>query len=312
MTLSTLRWGVLSTASIATEKVIPGLQRAARNSVVAIASRNEAQARLVAERLDIPRAYGSYESLLDDPDIDAVYIPLPNHLHAEWTMAAARSGKHVLVEKPMATTADEAQRMVDACQAAGVVLMEAFMYRLHPSWVAVKELVDEGRIGTLQAVQSWFSYYNDDPANIRNIRAAGGGALYDIGCYNVNLSRLLFGGEPGRVTSAIRRDPVTGVDILASAILEFPGGISSFTCTIRAEPDQRVDIYGTTGRISVEIPFNIPPDRPTRIHIAAGGDPPVAPATHTLTFDTADPYARRGRTLRRCGARRRSGPDTAQ
>ncbi len=289
--MSTLRWGVLSTASIATEKVIPGLQRAARSEVVAIASRDGARARVVADRLGIPRAHGSYEALLGDPDVDAVYIPLPNHLHAEWTKAAARAGKHVMCEKPMALTADEAQGMVDVCQAAGVVLMEAFMYRLHPSWVAVKQLVDAGRIGTLSAIQSWFSYYNDDPSNIRNIRAAGGGALYDIGCYNVNLSRLLFGGEPTHVTSVIRRDPVTDVDVLTSAILEFPGGTSAFTCTIRTETDQRVHIYGTTGRISMEIPFNIPPDRPTRIHVTAGGDPPVAPATETLTFDTADPYA---------------------
>jgi predicted dehydrogenase len=286
-----VRWGVLSTANIATEKVIPGLRRSPRSEVLGIASRNEDQARTVAGRLAIPRAYGSYEALLADPDIDAVYIPLPNHMHAEWAIAAARAGKHVLCEKPLALTAADATRMVDACRDAGVLLMEAFMYRQHPSWLAVRELVASGRIGRLQAVDSWFSYYNDDPGNIRNILDVGGGALYDIGCYCVNLSRMLFGREPLSVRSAIRRDPATGVDVLAAGILEFETGIASFACSTRTETDQRVHVYGTTGRIEVEIPFNIPPDRPTRIFVTAGGDPPVAPATETLTFDTADPYA---------------------
>lgn len=165
------------------------------------------------------------------------------------------------------------------------------MYRHHPSWVAVRRLVAEGRIGRLMAIQSWFSYFNDDPANIRNILAAGGGALYDIGCYAVNLSRMLFGGEPVRVQAAIRRDAVNGTDVVTSAVLEFADGIADFTCSTRAEDDQRVEIYGTAGRISIEIPFNIPPDRPTRIFVTAGGDPPVAPNTETLTFEAADPYA---------------------
>jgi predicted dehydrogenase len=181
--------------------------------------------------------------------------------------------------------------MVDAADEAGVILMEAFMYRHHPSWLAARRLVDEGRIGRLVAVQSWFSYFNDDPANIRNILSAGGGALYDIGCYCVNLSRMLFGTEPDRVEGAIVRDPSSGTDVLTTGMLEFSGGIASFGCSTRAEDDQRVDIYGTGGRISIEIPFNIPPDRPTRISVVAGGDPPVAPAVEILTFPTMDPYA---------------------
>ena len=239
----------------------------------------------------IPRSHASYEALLADPDVDAVYIPLPNHLHAEWTIAAARAGKHVLCEKPLALTAAEAQEMVAACRDAGVLLMEAFMYRHHPSWIAARELVAAGRIGRLQAVDSWFSYFNDDPGNIRNVAEAGGGALYDIGCYSVNLSRMLFASEPTRVQAAVTRDPVFRVDTLTSAILEFDGGVATFTCSTRTESDQRVDIYGTDGRISIEIPFNIPPDRPTRIFVTAGGDPPVAPATETIEFDVADPYA---------------------
>ena len=288
---SAVRWGILSTADIAVRKVIPGVRSAARCEVVAIASRDGELARVAAARLAIPTAHASYEALLADPDVDAVYIPLPNHLHAEWTIAALRAGKHVLCEKPLAMTADDAQRMVDVARDTGRHLMEAFMYRHHPTWVAALDLVATGRIGTLTAVQSWFSYFNDDPANIRNIAAYGGGALFDIGCYSVNLSRMLFGGEPVRVGASLRRDRGTGVDVLTSAILDFEGGIATFTCSTRTETDQRVDIYGTTGRISIEIPFNIPPDRPTRIRLTAGGDPPVAPATEVVEFTTADPYA---------------------
>jgi len=289
--MDVLRLGVLSTASIATEKVIPGIKRATRCEVVAIGSRSVERARAVADRHGIPRVHGSYEALLADPDVDAVYIPLPNHLHAEWTIAAARAGKHVLCEKPLATTTADAERMIDACRDEGVALMEAFMYRLHPSWVAVRELVAAGRIGRLTAVSSWFSYFNDDPADIRNVLEYGGGALFDIGCYSVNLSRMLFASEPVRVEASIVRDATSGVDVLTSALLQFADGVATFTCTTRAEPDQQVHVYGTEGRISVGIPFNIPPDRPTHVHVTAGGDPPVAPLTETLTFPTADPYA---------------------
>jgi predicted dehydrogenase len=235
--------------------------------------------------------HGSYEDLLADPEVDAVYLPLPNHLHATWSIAAARAGTHVLCEKPLALTVSEAEAMIAASAEAGVILMEAFMYRLHPSWVAVRELIASGRIGELRSVQSWFGYFNDDPTNIRNIREVGGGALYDVGCYCVNLSRMLFGEEPSGVRSSIRRDPVGGTDVLTSAVLDFPGGgLASFTCSTRTETDQRVHIYGTRGRIAIQIPFNIPPDRPTEVFVTAGGDPPVAPATEVLTFPARDQY----------------------
>jgi predicted dehydrogenase len=288
--VETLRWGILSTANIARKKVVPGMRKARRSTIAAIASREAGRAEQVAAELDIPRAHASYEALLADPDVDAVYIPLPNHLHAEWSIAAARAGKHVLCEKPLALTADDAQRMIDVARAEGVTLMEAFMYRLHPSWQAVVELVRSGEIGRLVSVQSWFSYFNDDASNIRNIREVGGGALFDIGCYSVNLSRLLFDGEPRHVSAALVRDPAMGVDVQTSAILAFNDGIATFTCSTRAEDDQRVHIYGTAGRISIGIPFNIPPDRPTEVSVSAGGDPPVAPDTRVLTFEVADPY----------------------
>jgi predicted dehydrogenase len=285
-----LRWGILSTADIARKKVVPGMRKARRCRIVAIASREAGRAEAVAAELEIPRAHASYEALLADPEVDAVYIPLPNYLHAEWSIAAARAGKHVLCEKPLALTADDAQRMIDVARAEGVMLMEAFMYRLHPSWQAVTELVASGQIGRLASVQSWFSYFNDDATNIRNIREVGGGALFDIGCYSVNLSRMLFAAEPRHVWAALVRDPVMQVDVLTSGILTFDDGIASFTCSTRAEDDQRVHIYGSTGRISIWIPFNIPPDRPTEVYVSAGGDPPVAPDTRVLTFEVADPY----------------------
>ncbi len=286
-----VRWGVLSTARIATEKVIPGLHRSTRGELMAIASREAGTARSAAERLGIPRWHASYEALLADPDVDAVYVPLPNHLHMPWAIAALRAGKHVLCEKPIALTAADAEAMFEVAEAQGRLLMEAFMYRHHPSWIAVRELLASGRIGRLVAVDSWFSYYNDDPANIRNMLAYGGGALYDIGCYSVNLSRMLFDAEPLSVSAAIMRDPTSGVDVLTSGTLAFAEGLAAFTCATRAETDQRVHVYGTEGRLSIEIPFNIPPDRPTRVLVVQGGDPPVAPATETLEFAAADPYA---------------------
>jgi len=290
MNADVVRWGIVSTASIGIDKVIPAIRTAARCEVAAIASRDLARAEAAAPALGIVRAHGSYGDLLADPDVDAVYIPLPNDLHAEWTIAAARAGKHVLCEKPLATNVADAERMIVVCEAEGVVLMEAFMYRLHPTWEAVREMVASGRIGELRAVQSWFSYFNDDPNDIRNIAASGGGALYDIGCYSVNVSRMLFGTEPVRIQGSVTRDPVTGIDTLTSGILGFADGVATFTCAIRAEPDQRVHIYGANGRISFEIPFNIPPDLPMRVFVTAGGDPPVRPETEVLTFDPANEY----------------------
>ena len=285
-----LRWGVLSTASIGRVKVIPAIQNAPHCEVVAIASRDAGVAASVAESLGIPRAHGSYEALLADPEVEAVYIPLPNHLHAQWTIAAAKAGKHVLCEKPLALTPPDAERMIEVADREGVRLMEAFMYRLHPSWVAARELVAAGRIGRLTAVQSWFSYFNDDPTNIRNIVETGGGALYDIGCYSINLSRMLFGAEPDRVEGMIVRDPATGTDVVTSGMLRFGDGVATFTCSTRAEDDQRVHVYGSAGRISLVFPSTSPRVRPTRILVAAGGDPPVAPLIETMTFDAADPY----------------------
>ncbi len=289
--MTKVRWGVLSTADIGMAKVTPAIQQADNCEVVAIASRSLEQAEAAAGQLGITEFYGSYEALLEADDVDAVYIPLPNNLHREWTIKAAAAGKHVLCEKPIALSAGEAEEMAAACDEAGVKLEEAFMYRHHPTWVEAVRLLGSGMIGELQAVQSWFSYYNDDPNNIRNHVENGGGALMDIGCYCINLSRMLFESEPSRIEAVVRRDPAMGIDIVTSAVLGFPGGgQSTFTCSIRAEEYQRVHIVGSDGRIDIEIPFNIPADRETRIFVTQGGDPPVAPATETLVFPAVDQY----------------------
>ena len=288
--MTNLRWGILSTANIGTEMVIPAIQAGERCEVVAIASRNLDVANRVAADLGIERAYGSYGQLLRDSDIDAVYIPLPNHMHAEWTIASAAAGKHVLCEKPIALTSGEADSMIAAADEAGVILREAFMYQFHPTWLATKQLVDEGRIGEIVAVDSWFSYFNDDPANIRNIVDYGGGALMDIGCYSIHLSRMLLGGEPTAVKAAIRRDPEMAVDVVTTAIMEFDDRFASFGCSTRAEDAQRVDIQGSKGRINIEIPFNIPADRTTRISVYTGGNPPAEPNVEVLTFEPANQY----------------------
>jgi predicted dehydrogenase len=298
--MSEVRWGILSTADIGMSKVTPAIQRAENCEVVAIASREASRAAAAAAALGIPASYGSYEELLAADDVDAVYLPLPNDLHAPWTLKAAEAGKHVLCEKPLALSAAEAAEMVDACASAGVKLAEAFMYRHHPTWVEAVRRVRDGSIGELQAVQTWFSYYNDDPTNIRNRVDRGGGAVMDIGCYGIDLSRMLFDDEPTRISASVRRDPVMGIDTLSSAILEFPGGgQATFTCSTRAEPHQRVDIVGDRGRIEIPIPFNIPPDRETTLLVTAGGDPPVAPHTQVLTFPAEDQYTVQARRFAR-------------
>lgn len=288
--METVRWGVLGVAKIATQKVIPAMQETESSRVIGIASRDLARARAAAEQLGIERAYGSYGELLDDPDIEAVYIPLPNHMHAEWTLAAAAAGKHVLCEKPLALTAEEAQRMVDGCEHAGVKLMEAFMYRLHPLWAEVRRMVESGLIGEVYAIQSVFAFRQMDPANIRNIADTGGGALYDIGCYAVNVARMVYGTEPDSVSASMRFDPNFGTDAVTSAILDFGGRHAIFTVSTQLEPDQRVAIQGTEGRLVIEIPFNIPHDRPTRILHYAGGLPPTDPHVEVHEIPAANQY----------------------
>jgi predicted dehydrogenase len=283
-------WGVLGVAGIAVNKVIPAMQASKLSPVRAIASRSEGKADEAAAALGIAKAYASYEDLLADQEIEAVYIPLPNHLHAEWTEKAAAAGKHVLCEKPLALTSDQARHMISVCRDAGVRFMEAFMYRLHPMWVEAKRMVDSGTIGDLLAIQSFFSYRNIDPSNIRNIARFGGGALMDVGCYPVNVARWFFGSEPETVKSSILRDPDFGTDAVTSAVLDFGGRHATFTCSTQLEDEQSVLLVGTTGRLEVEIPFNIPSDRTTRLLHFAGGEPPVSPSFEVHEFAPVDQY----------------------
>jgi predicted dehydrogenase len=291
--MTRVRWGVLGVARIATEKVIPAMQRGRWSEVTAIASRDLQKARGAAERLGIPKAYGSYDELLADRDIDAVYNPLPNDLHVPWTTKAVAAGKHVLCEKPIAMTAVEARTLLEARDRTGAKIQEAFMVRTHPQWLRVRDLVRSGAIGDLRSMLGVFSYFNRDPANIRNRPSAGGGALMDIGCYLINTSRFIFGREPTRVIGLIDRDPDMGTDRMTSILLDFGAGHAAGTCSTQMVFAQRMQIYGTTGRIELPIPFNAPPDRPCRIVLDTGADLFGGGIMH-IDIDTCNQYTIQG------------------
>jgi predicted dehydrogenase len=288
-----VRFGVLGTAKIAIQKVIPAMQQSALCTIAAIASRDPGRARAAADALGIEKAYGSYAELLADPDIEAVYNPLPNHLHVPLSIEAAAAGKHVLCEKPIALSAMEAGKLIAARDRAGVLIQEAFMVRCHPQWLRARELVRSGRIGELRVVQGSFSYMNRDPANVRNQAAIGGGGLYDIGVYPTVTARFLFEAEPTRVAAQIERDPDFKTDRLTSALLTFPTGQALFVCSTQLVPYQRMQIFGTKGRIEIEIPFNAPPDRPCRIFVDDGSQLGDASA-ETETFEVTDQYTLQG------------------
>jgi predicted dehydrogenase len=288
-----VKWGVLGVADIAVKKVIPAMQRGEWSEVVGIASRDVERAKRAAEQLGIRKAYGSYEELLGDPDIEAIYNPLPNHLHVPWSIKAAEAGKHVLCEKPISLTVEEARSLLETRDRTGVKIGEAFMVRTHPQWRKVLELIAAGSIGTVRSVMGYFSYNNRDPRNIRNISEYGGGGLMDIGCYLIYTSRLAFGEEPGRVCGVVQYDPDTRTDVMTSAMLDFPSGPSVFTCSTQVVPYQRVQILGTERRIEIEVPFNAPPDQPCRIFIDDGADPSGRGA-EILEFEVCDHYTIQG------------------
>ncbi|HJL88396.1 MAG TPA: Gfo/Idh/MocA family oxidoreductase [SAR324 cluster bacterium] len=265
-----IRWGILSSAKIGTEKVIPAMKQSGTGEIQALASRSHETAKKICGELGIPKSYGSYEELLADPEIDAVYNPLPNHLHVPWTIEAARSGKHVLCEKPIALDAEEATQLLEVQKETGVLIQEAFMVRDNAQWHKVCEKIQDGEIGELRAIQSAFSYMNRDPNNIRNMADIGGGGIYDIGCYPVFISRMLFGEEPLEVTALIEKDQDFKTDRLASGMMKFPSGQSSFLCSTQLVPYQRVQVFGTKKRIEVEVPFNAPNQMPCRVFLDDG------------------------------------------
>ena len=288
----TVRWGVLGSALITRRWVIPAIQSAAGCELRAIASRDSARAQAVAAEFGIEGAYGSYEELLAAPDIEAVYIPLPNHLHAEWVKHAADAGKHILCEKPLTLDAAEAQDVVEHCARRGVLLMEAFMYRFHPAWIHAMELIAAGRIGRVTDVNVWFAFRSDRPDDYRHTPEFGGGALLDVGCYAVNTCRALLGDRPPAVRGAARVDPHSGVDMTYSAILDYGDATGTFTVSMELEPDHRLHIYGTAGWLTIEHPYNCLPDVVNRITIASGGDHhPAASTLEIIEVAPADQYA---------------------
>jgi len=287
--IAPVRWGILGAANIALKKVIPGMRGSALAQVVAIASRDIAKARAAAHELGIPRAYGSYQELIDDPDIDAIYNPLPNHLHVPWSIRAAERGKHVLCEKPIALTAREARELLEVRDRTGVQIGEAFMVRTHPQWHKVREIIASGRIGELRLITGHFSYYRRDPGDIRSRVEWGGGALMDVGCYPITISRWLFGAEPTEVMGLIDRDPDMQVDRLTSGMLRFERGQATFSCATQLVHYQAMQIFGTTGRIDVRIPFNPPPGDECRIFVDDGRDVEGS-GIETITFPPVDQY----------------------
>ncbi len=284
-----LSWGVLGVAAIAVRQVIPAMRRSPRARIAAIASRELAKAEAAAAALGIPRAYGSYEALLADPEVEAVYIPLPNHLHVPWTTRAAEAGKHVLCEKPIARSAAEARSLLAVRERTGVVIGEAVMVRTHPQWLKVRELLAAGRIGELRLILGHFSYDRRDPDDVRSRIEYGGGVLLDIGCYPVTLSRWLFGAEPLEVAAVLERDPDFKVDRLVSGLLRFPSGQACFSVAGQAAPFQRMQLVGTRGRLEVEVPFNPPPDRACRLVLDDGRDL-AGGGIETVTVEAADQY----------------------
>jgi len=287
---SKIRWGILSTANIGVQKVIPAMQKGQFITVDAIASRNIEKANAIADKLNIPKRYGSYEELLEDPDIDAIYNPLPNHLHVPWTIKAMEAGKHVLCEKPIGMNADEAKLLVEATlKFPHLKVMEAFMYRFHPQWQKTRELVLSGAVGEIKTIHSFFSYYNVAPQNIRNQADIGGGALMDIGCYCVSFPRFIFNEEPVKIISEMELDPEMKTDRLTSAILRFPSGkTSTFTCSTQLMPYQRANVFGDKGQIEVEIPVNAPPETLVKITLH------TKEKTEIFTFDPTDQYTLQG------------------
>ncbi len=279
-----VRWGVLGVASHFIKRVILPVLKSDLVELYGVSSRNSAKAEETAKKYGIPAWYGSYEELLNDSSIEAVYIPLPNHLHGAWIRKAAEAGKHILCEKPLGLNAREAEESTAYAGSRGVSIMEAFMYRFHPQWPRAFELVGTGEIGEIHTIHIVFSYQLTDPENIRNKLEMGGGALMDIGCYAVSISRFLLAAEPGRVIGLINRDPGFGTDILSSGILDFGRARSVFTVGMQTFPDQRVDILGSGGRITIEIPFNTYPDVPARMTVI------TSIGTRELELGPADQY----------------------
>jgi len=292
------RFGVLGVSHFALQKMIPAMQAGGDTTVVAIASRDGARAAQAARALGIAKAYGSYEELLADPEVDGVYNPLPNHLHVPWSERAAAAGKHVLVEKPVALGAAEAQRLLEARDRHGVVIAEAAMVRVHPRWLAARELIRKGKIGDLTAFVGTFGYDlprkdKDKKDNVRYDPNMGGGVLLDVGFYPVTMSRFCFDDEPTAVIAQMERDSDAGVgaavDVLTSAMLRFPRGHAVFTCGMHLAPQQRAQILGSKGHLDLLHAWNPASDQPSQLVVETGGRLEVS-AAERIEFPAVDQY----------------------
>lgn len=289
-----VKWGILSTAKITTKRILPAMKNCVECDVVAIASRDLQKAKAVAQQFGIAKAYGSYEELLSDPEIDVIYNPLPNHLHVPWSIRAAWSGKHVLCEKPLSLTVAEARELLKVRDECGVKIGEAFMVSTHPQWLRTIALVRSGRIGKLRSAAGLFGYFSVDPTKIANAEAYGGGALMDIGCYPIKTSRMVFGEEPLRVFGCVERDPEFRTDRLTSAILEYPSGQCIFTASTQMVYYQKMQFFGTEARIDVEFPFNPPETKPSRIFIDDGKDLYAGGSAVVETFAACNQFTIQG------------------
>lgn len=280
-----IQWGILSTATIAVEQVIPAIQQSKCGKVLAIASRSPEKAKNVAMEFDIPKYHENYDALLADPEVEAIYIPLPNHLHVEWAIKALRAGKHVLVEKPIALNVKEAQELADeAKRHPELKVMEAYMYKFHPQWIQVRKMLKDGIIGQLEMIQSSFSFFDDNPNSIINVKEYGGGSLMDVGCYPVSISRYLFDAEPVRVLSSQECHPDFGVDITTSGILEFEKGRTIFFSSIQLMEHQEVKLFGAKGKIEFEVPFNPPYDQSVTVKVI------TEDGTEVVVFEPCNQY----------------------
>lgn len=261
-----INWGILGAAAIAKDQLMPAIKQSTNSNLMALASREIEKAKIIAEANNIPKCYGSYDELLNDPQIDAVYIPLPNHLHMEYTIKAIQKGKHVLVEKPICLKSNDVEEIIKVMNDfPQVKVMEAFMYKLHPQWIKVKELITDGAIGKLKFIQSSFSFFDDNPKSIVNTKEYGGGSLYDIGCYPVSVSRFLFDDQPKLICANMEIDPNLGIEVTTNCILEFENGRSQFFSSIRMKDNQNVKIFGTEGIIELVLPFNPLPNKQAEI-----------------------------------------------
>ncbi len=267
-----IRWGILSTANIA-RRVIPAIHASHNGEVMAVASRSLESAQAYAKEQNIPNAYGTYEELINDSNIDAIYIPLPNRLHAEWSIKCAEAGKPTLCEKPFASDAPEAQTIVDAFEKHNVPLAEAFMYRFHPQHAKVKDIIASGGIGELVSITASFTFRLTNEANIRLSKELAGGSLMDVGCYCINLMRFMTGEEPESVTASARIGDVTGVDEVLAGTLKFPSGVvGHFESSLRAHKEHTYTLKGTEGKIVLPTSFVPEKDADTLIKHWQGDD----------------------------------------